>query len=60
VEGHPEAPEYQSSLAANYYNLGNLYQAAGRSKEAEAAYHEALAILRSLAEKHRELPKHQP
>ena len=59
MEKYPEMPEYQSQLARSHCNLGILYKNTGRPKEAEAAYKEALAIRKILAEKHPEVPEYQ-
>ena len=52
-------PEYRCDLAVGHLDLGNLYKDTGRPKEAEAAYKEAIAILKILADKHPEVPEYQ-
>src|SRR5262249_10860341 len=46
-------------LAAIQHNLGILFGKAGRVAEAERAYREALAVTRSLADRHPELTTYQ-
>ena len=59
MKKHPEVPEYQDSLARSHNSLGTLYRDTGRAKEAEAAYREALAIRKPLAQRHPEVPDYQ-
>ena len=42
-----------------HYNLGGFYEAIGRTKEAEAADKEALAVRKTLAERHPEVPEYR-
>jgi tetratricopeptide (TPR) repeat protein len=51
--------DYQSNLAATYDNLGELYRVSGRFNDAEGAYKEAIALWKTMAEKHPEAADYQ-
>ena len=55
----PRCPNIKDRLARNHKGLGNLYQDTGRTKEAEAAYKEALTTWKALVEKHPDVHKYQ-
>jgi tetratricopeptide (TPR) repeat protein/tRNA A-37 threonylcarbamoyl transferase component Bud32 len=56
---HPETAEYQSNLAASYFELGAVYFDTGNLDEAEASYQQALAIQEKLAKDHPEVAEYR-
>src|SRR5262249_26335472 len=51
--------EYQDGLAQSHVNLGMVYGATNRFKEAEQAYRDARTFFQALAEKHSAVTKYQ-
>jgi tetratricopeptide (TPR) repeat protein len=52
IRTYPTVPDYQQELATTHNDMGNLYSAAGKLRDAEAAYDKALEIRERLANEH--------